>query len=94
MYLDCQDSEKSNVFFIVRDIMSDTRDTDPEDRILGSSSLPASQSSNDDALGIERDGDDPLNVVVSGWQIYNNKGKVVEKYEPFFATGFDFELPE
>ncbi len=67
---------------------------EPEDRIFGSSSLPASQSSNDDAIGIERDGGDPLNVVVSGWQVYNNKGKVVEKYEPFFASGFDYEPPE
>ena len=24
--------------------------------------------------------------IVSGWQIYDNKGRVVEKYEPFFAT--------
>jgi RHS repeat-associated protein len=31
-----------------------------------------------------------LNVVVSGWQIYDNKGRVVEKYEPFFSTGWAF----
>ncbi|MEQ1619806.1 MAG: SpvB/TcaC N-terminal domain-containing protein [Methylococcales bacterium] len=36
---------------------------------------------------------DPIhhpNVVVSGWQIYDNKGKVVEKYEPFFSQGWAF----
>lgn len=33
------------------------------------------------------------NVVVSGWQIYDNKGRVVEKYEPFFDTGWDFASP-
>lgn len=32
-------------------------------------------------------------VVVSGWQTYDNKGRVVERYEPFFATGFAFALP-
>src|SRR5262249_32609801 len=29
-------------------------------------------------------------VVVSGWQVYDNKGRVVEKYEPFFSTGWEF----
>src|SRR5262249_29396073 len=36
---------------------------------------------------------DPINVVVSGWQIYDNKGRVVTKYEPFFAQGEDFAPP-
>ncbi|MEA2588449.1 MAG: hypothetical protein QOH66_1376, partial [Actinomycetota bacterium] len=35
----------------------------------------------------------PDNVVVSGWQIYDNKGRVVEKFEPFFATGWNFVEP-
>jgi hypothetical protein len=29
-------------------------------------------------------------VVVSGWQVYDNKGRVVEKYEPFFDEGWDY----
>jgi RHS repeat-associated protein len=62
------------------------------DQTFGSSGLPADQSLNDDAVGTERSGTDPLNVVVSGWKIYNNKGKVVEQYEPFFDKGFDFSL--
>jgi RHS repeat-associated protein len=33
------------------------------------------------------------NVIVNGWQTYDNKGRVVEKYEPFFATGWDYEQP-
>jgi RHS repeat-associated protein len=33
------------------------------------------------------------NVMVSGWQVYDNKGRVVEKYEPFFSTGWDFAPP-
>ena len=31
------------------------------------------------------------NVVVSGWQRYDNKGRVVERYEPFFDTGWDYQ---
>jgi RHS repeat-associated protein len=30
-------------------------------------------------------------VVVSGWQVYDNKGRVIEKYEPFFASGWAFQ---
>jgi RHS repeat-associated protein len=30
-------------------------------------------------------------VVVSGWQVYDNKGRVIEKYEPFFSQEFEFE---
>ena len=30
-------------------------------------------------------------VVVSGWQVYDNKGRLIEQYEPFFARGFDFQ---
>src|SRR5262249_9538253 len=34
---------------------------------------------------------EPDNVVVSGWQVYDNKGRVVEAYEPFFARGWEYE---
>ena len=30
-------------------------------------------------------------VTVSGWQVYDNKGRVIEKYEPFFATGWEYQ---
>src|SRR6185503_15607721 len=33
-------------------------------------------------------------VVVSGWQVFDNKGRVVEKYEPFFSRGGDFQLEQ
>ncbi len=33
-------------------------------------------------------------VVVSGWQVYNNKGRVIEKYEPFFDQGWAFQREE
>ncbi len=35
----------------------------------------------------------PQRVLVSGWQIYDNKGRVVEKYEPFFGVGWDAARP-
>ena len=33
-------------------------------------------------------------VVVSGWHVFNNKGKIVESYEPFFSRGWDFQLEQ
>jgi RHS repeat-associated protein len=35
----------------------------------------------------------PPQVVVSGWQTYDNKGRIVEKYEPFFDTGWAYQPP-
>ena len=29
------------------------------------------------------------NVIVSGAQVYDNKGRVVEKYEPYFSAGWE-----
>lgn len=40
--------------------------------------------------GRKRGADKSIRVVVSGWQTYDNKGRVVEKYEPFFASGWDY----
>jgi RHS repeat-associated protein len=45
------------------------------------------------AVGQRRSADRPSRVVVSGWQIYDNKGKVVAKFEPFFSVGFDYLPP-
>ena len=33
---------------------------------------------------------DVENVAVSGWQVYDNKGRVIEVFEPFFSTGWDY----
>lgn len=30
-------------------------------------------------------------VIVSGWQVFDNKGRVIEQYEPFFSRGFAYE---
>ncbi|MCQ3976647.1 MAG: hypothetical protein DPW09_24710 [Anaerolineae bacterium] len=60
------------------------------DSLLGGSLLPLDQAEiPGPAVGRRRTVTDPPNVVVSGWQVYNNKGQVVEKYEPCFATGWD-----
>jgi YD repeat-containing protein len=50
------------------------------------------RASNTVIKGRKRTGAEP-NVVVSGWQIYDNKGRAVEKYEPFFSTGWTFARP-
>jgi RHS repeat-associated protein len=30
-------------------------------------------------------------VIVSGWRVYDNKSRVVEQYEPFFAAGWTYQ---
>jgi len=62
----------------------------------GDSGLPLGRcSSPGNAAGNLHQATDPQGprVVVSGWQIYDNKSRVVEKYEPFFALGFDYAPP-
>src|SRR5262249_13709554 len=59
--------------------------------IYGDSGLNAEQGSRGgDAAGRRRPPAAPANVIVSGWQTFDNKGRVVEKYEPFFAVGWDY----
>lgn len=62
----------------------------------GESVLPTKQSDGAGGDVVGRRNTDALNpnVVVSGWQIYDNKGQVVEKYEPFFSEGWDYGRPE
>ena len=45
------------------------------------------------ATGRTRAAADPDNVTVSGWQVYDNKGRVVRKYEPLFSAGYAFAPP-
>ena len=67
------------------------------DPSFGGATLPSDQSdvvgTQAAVVGRQRGPDDPVNVVISGWQVYDNKGRVVEKYEPFFSTGWDFASP-
>jgi RHS repeat-associated protein len=65
------------------------------DATFGGSGLPADpKAPNAPAVGQRNLDPDQPNVVVSGWQVYDNKGQVVAKYEPFFSTGFDFVLAD
>jgi RHS repeat-associated protein len=64
------------------------------DPIFGGGVLSANQAIvTGDTVGRRRESGGPLNVIVSGAQVYDNKGRVVEKYEPFFAVGLDYAPP-
>jgi RHS repeat-associated protein len=52
--------------------------------------LPTDQDHAHHAHGELRPPNGLPNVVVSGWQKYDNKGRVVEQYEPFFDLGWTF----
>lgn len=61
---------------------------------MGDAGLPAQFAAGPGvATGTARPDGAPPRVVVSGWQVYDNKGRVVEKYEPFFAEGWGFAAP-
>jgi RHS repeat-associated protein len=61
----------------------------------GDTLLPSSQSSaaSGDIVGRSSASTSEPNVVVSGWQVYDNKGRVVQRFEPFFSTGWDYAHP-
>jgi RHS repeat-associated protein len=61
------------------------------DSLFGDSGLPSGQSdANQPAIGVQRPSSALPNVRVSGFQLYDNKGKVVEQYEPYFDRGFHY----
>jgi RHS repeat-associated protein len=63
------------------------------DNWFGDSGLPIDVSAqNEPAVGQPAAAGQP-NVVVSGWKVYNNKGWVVEQYEPYFDQGWEFDPP-
>jgi RHS repeat-associated protein len=66
-----------------------------EDLNFGNQVLPAAQTDpGGDAVGhVVTDPANKPRVVVSGWQTYDNKGRVVEKYEPFFSEGWEYRPP-
>jgi RHS repeat-associated protein len=64
------------------------------DTHFGGGVLSADQSIvSGDSVGRRRAPNGPPNVIVSGWQVYDNKGRVVEKYEPFFSVGWGYAAP-
>lgn len=61
------------------------------DEIFGGGVLPADQSAPASAAVVGRPAAPGIpNVIVSGSQVYDNKGRIVEKYEPFFSEGWDY----
>jgi hypothetical protein len=68
------------------------------DPARGDEVLPADQTDTQETLAsvASRKNTDPdrPNVVVSGWQVYDNKGRVVEKYEPLDSVGWDYRTPD
>jgi RHS repeat-associated protein len=65
------------------------------DPAFGNQVLPTDQSQpGGDAVGsVVTDPASKPRVVVSGWQTYDNKGRVLEKYEPFFSEGWEYKPP-
>lgn len=65
------------------------------DEIFGSQVLEPEQNSRASHATIvgQVSSGDITNVMVSGWQVFNNKGRVVEKYEPFFSDGWEYNQP-
>lgn len=61
----------------------------------GDTVLPADQSSGpvNRIAGTQNSSSTTPNVTVSGWQRYDNKGQVVEKFEPYFDKGWDYDPP-
>jgi RHS repeat-associated protein len=66
------------------------------DAVFGSNvGLPVDQNiPAGDAVGQQLDLDDAPRVAVSGWRRYDNKGQVIEQYEPFFSIGWEYAPPE
>lgn len=61
------------------------------DGSFGDAGLPADLSAPiGDTVGRQRQPGTALRVLVSGWKIFDNKGRVVERYEPFFSAGWDY----
>lgn len=64
------------------------------DERSGDGVLPADQTQRPGPFtGRPRPEGAPPRVVVSGLSVYDNKGRVVETYEPFFDEGWDYRRP-
>jgi RHS repeat-associated protein len=88
--------EYSDGFGRLIQIRSQAEDVIFDHPSFGNAGLPTKQSNPDlgKAIGLQRKATDLQNVVVSGWQIYDNKGRIVEKYEPFFSQGWSYASQE
>jgi RHS repeat-associated protein len=65
------------------------------DPAFGGIGLPLGPGATDGLIsGISHPPGAPPTVRVSGWRTYDNKGRVVEAYEPFFARGWSYAAPD
>jgi RHS repeat-associated protein len=77
-----------------------TRSRAPEllfgDPVFGGGVVPANQTdpnTQSPVVGrLNSDSQNP-NVTVSGWQLYDNKGQVIRKFEPYFSVGWQYSPP-
>lgn len=64
------------------------------DEHFGNGVLPAEQSeelkTKETVTASKNLSSEQPNVIVNGWQTFNNKGSVVEQYEPFYHTGWNY----
>lgn len=74
-----------------RTLAEDVRFGDPD--FGGGILAPDQASPTGGVVGRRRADGDPPNVIVSGWQVYDNKGRVIEAFEPFFSAGFAYSEP-
>lgn len=61
----------------------------------GDEVLPPRQAagSGSTLMGLANSSADNPNVIVSGWKIHDNKGRLIEDYEPFFTQGWGYTEP-
>ncbi|MFG1809550.1 SpvB/TcaC N-terminal domain-containing protein [Streptomyces sp. NPDC049040] len=84
----------SDGFGRVLQTRSQAEDTLFGDPVFGGGVIPQDLlADTGDTVGRTRAAGDPDNVVVSGLQRYDNKGRVVQTHEPLFATGYGYTDP-
>jgi len=86
--------EYSDGFGRLLQTRTQSEDVNFGDSVFGGDVLSADQTiTPGDAVGHRREEGEPSRVVVSGWQVYDNKGQLIEKYEPFFSAGWEYSPP-
>ncbi|NUR62905.1 MAG: hypothetical protein HOV87_30265 [Catenulispora sp.] len=84
----------SDGFGRIVQIRGQAEDTLFGDPVFGTDIIPAADlSPTGTSTGRTRDPAGPDNVVVTGLQVYDNKGQVVQRYEPYFSTGYAYAPP-
>lgn len=67
------------------------------DATFGGGILPIDQSDETGSklafAGVRNNDANSPNVLVSGWQVYDNKGRVIEKFEPFYSQSWQYAAP-